>query len=182
MHLTWTDLLTLWMPWPQIILVLVASGTIYGLGWRRLRQRGSRRLANGWRLGAFLGGLVALGVAMLSAIEVLHDMLFTFHMLQHLLIMMVGAPLIMLADPYVGLTYRQEFYAGEAEDMATVLDLDATVTVRGTTYDNVLVVKAFTPLDPDSKELNYVVPGIGIVMESPLDMTERVELIEHTVA
>jgi putative membrane protein len=100
MYLTWQDLLTLWMPWPQIILILVTLGIIYGLGWRRLRKRGSTRLANGWRLAAFMTGLVALGLAMLSAIEVLHDTLFTLHMVQHLLIMMVGAPLIMLADPF----------------------------------------------------------------------------------
>jgi putative membrane protein len=100
MYLTWIDLLTLWMPWPQIILILTGLGVLYGVGWFRLRQLGSRRLANGWRLVSFMGGLVALGVAMLSAIEVLHDMLFSMHMVQHLLIMMVGAPLVMLADPY----------------------------------------------------------------------------------
>jgi putative membrane protein len=100
MNLTWTDLLTLWVPWPQIILILIASGVIYGLGWRRLRQKGARRLANGWRLAAFVSGLVALGLAMLSAIEVLQDVLFSIHMIQHLLIMMVGAPLLLLADPF----------------------------------------------------------------------------------
>ena len=100
MYLTWKDLLTLWMPWPQIILILVASGVLYGTGWWRLRQRGAHRLANGWRLASFLGGLAALGIAMLSAVEVLYDTLFTLHMVQHLLIMMVGAPLLMLADPY----------------------------------------------------------------------------------
>jgi putative membrane protein len=100
MYLTWKDLLTLWMPWPQIILILGASGVLYGRGWWYLRQQGAYQLANGWRLASFLSGLVALGVAMLSAVEVLHDVLFTLHMVQHLLIMMVGAPLIMLADPY----------------------------------------------------------------------------------
>ena len=100
MYLTWQDLLTLWMPWPQIILILVTLGIIYGLGWRRLRKQGSTRLANGWRLAAFTIGLAALGLAMLSVVEVLHDMLFKLHMVQHLLIMMVGAPLIMLDDPF----------------------------------------------------------------------------------
>jgi hypothetical protein len=90
--------------------------------------------------------------------------------------------IIMLAEPYVGLTYRQEFYEGEAEDMATVLDLDGTVTVSGTTYDDVLILKAFTPLDPDAIEYNFVVPGIGIVAEGPLDAPgERVVMVEHTL-
>ena len=85
MYLTWKDVLTMWMPWPQIILILVASGVLYGRGWWYLRQRGAYRLANGWRLASFLSGLVALGIAMLSAVEVLHDILFTLHMVQHLL-------------------------------------------------------------------------------------------------
>ena len=90
--------------------------------------------------------------------------------------------IIMLAEPYVGLTYRQEFYAGEAEDMATVLDLDGSITIRGTTYEQVLILKAFTPLDPLSIEYNFVVPGVGIVAEGPLDVPEeRVVMVEHTL-
>ena len=100
MHLSWQDVLTLWMPWPQIILILIGLGVLYGRGWRYLRRQGARRLANGWRLAAFIGGLAALGLAMLSAIEVLYDLLFAVHMIQHLLIMMIGAPLLLLADPY----------------------------------------------------------------------------------
>ncbi|UCC93211.1 MAG: hypothetical protein JSW25_00590 [Thermoplasmata archaeon] len=89
--------------------------------------------------------------------------------------------IIMLAEPYVGITYRQEFYAGEAEDMATVLDLDGTISIRGDVYHDVLVLKAFTPLDPDSVEYNFVVPGVGIVAEGPLDNpVGRVELVDHT--
>jgi cytochrome c oxidase assembly factor CtaG len=97
---TWKDLLTLWAFWPQIILILVGLGVVYGLGWRRLRERGAHQLANGWRLASFIIGLLTLGLAMLSAIEVLQDLLFSLHMVQHLLIMMVGAPLLLLADPY----------------------------------------------------------------------------------
>jgi putative membrane protein len=100
MDLSWKELLSLWVPWPQVILSLAVLGLVYGLGWYRLRQRGARRLASGWRLAAFVGGLAALAVAMLSAIEVLTDLLFTIHMVQHLLIMMVGAPLLILANPY----------------------------------------------------------------------------------
>ncbi len=100
MNPTWQDLLSLWAFWPQIILILVALGALYVRGWWRLRQRGSQRLANGWRLASFLAGLVTLGVAMLSFIEVLYNLLFSLHMVQHLLITMVGPPLLLLADPY----------------------------------------------------------------------------------
>jgi len=35
----------------------------------------------------------------------------------------------MPADPAIGLTYRQEYYEGEAEDEAEVLSLDEQVEV-----------------------------------------------------
>ncbi len=89
-----------WRPWPQIILILVTLAVLYGRGWHRLRQRGSRRLANGWRLTSFMAGIGVLGLAMLSPIEVLQEMFFSVHMVQHLLIQMVGPPLLLLADPY----------------------------------------------------------------------------------
>jgi cytochrome c oxidase assembly factor CtaG len=100
MSLSWKDLLILWVPWPQIIVILMGLGVLYGLGWYRLRKLDARRVASGWRLASFLAGLAALAVAMLSAIEVLQDLLFSIHMTQHLLIMMVGAPLLLLANPY----------------------------------------------------------------------------------
>ena len=86
--------------WPQIILVLGGAGGVFYLGWCRLRERGFRRLANGWRLAAFFGGLLTLGLAMLSFIEVLQDLLFSVHMVQHILIATIGPLLLLGADPY----------------------------------------------------------------------------------
>jgi putative membrane protein len=91
--------------WPQIIVMLGAAGGVYAVGWRRLRERGFRRLANGWRLTAFVGGLFALGVAMLSFIEVLQDLLFTVHMVQHILINTIGPLLLLVADPFPALLW-----------------------------------------------------------------------------
>lgn len=99
MNLLW-DWLLQWKLWPQIILILGVLGFLYVRGWRALRARGGRHTATGWRLAAFLGGLVALALAMLSPIEVLSTLLFSAHMVQHLLIKMVGPPLIWLAAPY----------------------------------------------------------------------------------
>jgi cytochrome c oxidase assembly factor CtaG len=93
------DWLFQWRFWPQIILSLAGLAFIYGLGWQRLRQKGAYRLANGWRLASFLGGLAALWLAMISFIEVLQEFLFSVHMVQHLLIAMIAPPLLMLADP-----------------------------------------------------------------------------------
>lgn len=93
----------LWLEWewrPEIVLVLLFLGITYGLGWWRLRRRGYRGLAGGWRLAAYASGLVVLVLALLSPIDALQSLLFTFHMIQHELLMMVAAPLLWLGSPF----------------------------------------------------------------------------------
>jgi cytochrome c oxidase assembly factor CtaG len=51
------------------------------------------------RTWAFVGGMVALAFALLSGVERYDTTLFSVHMVQHLLLTMVGAPLIVLAAP-----------------------------------------------------------------------------------
>ena len=51
------------------------------------------------RTAAFMGGLVAIAVALLSGIERYDTTLFSVHMVQHLLLIVVAAPLIALAAP-----------------------------------------------------------------------------------
>jgi putative membrane protein len=84
----------------EILLPLLAAGAFYGRGWHRLRQRGSKRLATRWRLVAFVGGLLTIVVSLLSAIDSFSADLFLMHMIQHLLLIMVAAPLIMVANPF----------------------------------------------------------------------------------
>ena len=73
--------------------------------------------------------------------------------------------IVMLADPRVGDTYRQEFYAGEAEDQATVVGLDESVEVPYGPFDAVLKTEDRNPLDPKILENKYYAPGIGVVFE-----------------
>jgi len=93
------DLLWQWQWRPEVIFVLVALGAAYSIGWRRLRRRGHAKLARGWRLIAYLSGLAVVALALLSPIDVLVAWLFSVHMVQHLLLTMVAAPLLMLANP-----------------------------------------------------------------------------------
>jgi putative copper resistance protein D len=51
------------------------------------------------RTWAFVGGTIALAFALLSGIERYDTTLFSVHMVQHLLLVMVAAPLIVLAAP-----------------------------------------------------------------------------------
>lgn len=86
---------------PEILIPLIVAGVIYYRGWRRLRLKGrqSRGLATGWRLAAYWTALVLIGLALLSPVDVLAGQLFFMHMIQHLILMMLSAPLLMLANP-----------------------------------------------------------------------------------
>jgi putative membrane protein len=97
-------LLLSWDLRAELILVLILAGSVFGLGWWRIRsaqeQRpGHRWLATGWRLAAYLGGLIILGVALMSPIDVLGGHLFSMHMIQHLLLVMIVPPLLLIANP-----------------------------------------------------------------------------------
>jgi hypothetical protein len=84
------------------------------------------------------------------------------------------------ADPEVGMTYRQEYYAGEAEDAAAVLSLDERVEVAFGQYDGVLMTKDYTPLEPDVLEHKFYARGVGMVLALQISGgSGREELIAH---
>jgi len=89
--------------------------------------------------------------------------------------------IVMEASPKVGDTYRQEYYAGEAEDMATVLNVNESKTVSAGAYQEVVVTEDFTPLEPDTVEHKYFAPGVGFVMGTMVKGgSEEIELVEIT--
>lgn len=92
-------LLGSWEWRPTVVITLVMLGGIYTWGWVRLRRRNSR-LANGLRLASYHGGLLALALSLLSPIDWLGGQLFFMHMVQHLLSIMIAAPLLWLASPF----------------------------------------------------------------------------------
>jgi hypothetical protein len=69
--------------------------------------------------------------------------------------------IIMPSDPKVGQSYHQEYYPGEAMDMARVLSFDASVKVRYGSFDEVLETREWTPLQPGFSEKKYYVGGVG---------------------
>jgi hypothetical protein len=69
--------------------------------------------------------------------------------------------IIMPADPKVGKSYPQEYYPGEAMDMAKVLSLNASVTVPYGSFDRALETREWTPLQPGFSEKKYYVRGVG---------------------
>src|SRR5215212_11527803 len=78
--------------------------------------------------------------------------------------------IMMQANTKVGQTYRQEYYPGEAMDMARVLSLNVSATVPYGSFDHVLVTKEFTPLEPGYVEHKYYAPGVGQVSGGGLEL------------
>jgi hypothetical protein len=89
------------------------------------------------------------------------------------------AGIVMLADPQVGDTYRQEWYPGHAEDAAEVVSLSEEVTVPYGTFTNCLQTREFSTIDPELNEYKYYCTAVGAVtLEVVIDSGERVELID----
>lgn len=91
--------------------------------------------------------------------------------------------IVMLADPRVGDAYRQELYAGEAEDMGEVLEVGATRSIGLGEYRDVVVTEDWTPLEPEVIENKYYAPDVGMIAEEKTaGGSGSAELIEYTPA
>lgn len=89
--------------------------------------------------------------------------------------------IIMPGDPEVGKVYRQEFFKGQAEDMAEILRVDDKATVPFGSFEGLLVIQEWTPLEPDVIEEKYYAKDIGVVLERTVrGGSGRSELIEFT--
>src|SRR5215467_15990057 len=81
------------------LLVVGALLLLAGVGVRGwVRGRRHRPLA-GWRLAAWLAGLALVWLATASPLAGLDRALLTVHMLKHLVLMTVAAPLLLVAEP-----------------------------------------------------------------------------------
>lgn len=104
-------LLTSWDFRLIVIIGLAIPGILYIRGWRYLRTvtrssddpgRANPRaaLVAGWKPVAYLSGLVVTGFALMSPVDVLGGQLFFMHMIQHLLMIMISAPLLLVSNPF----------------------------------------------------------------------------------
>ena len=59
------------------------------------------------------------------------------------------AGIIVAAEPKQELTYREEYYAGEAEDAAEVLDTDAKVQVPYGRFTGAMITRNFSGIEPN---------------------------------
>ena len=74
------------------------------------------------------------------------------------------AGVVMPGEPQVGLSYRQEYLEGEAEDAAEIVSLDEQAEVPFGHFQDVLLTKEITPIEPNVLELKLYAPGIGMVL------------------
>ncbi len=89
-----------WSWEPTILVGLGLALGLYTIGWRRLQQRGRGRVGlPAWRAWCFVAGLLTVGVALLSPIGVYGGLFFFLHMTQHVLLILVAAPLLWLGMP-----------------------------------------------------------------------------------
>jgi putative membrane protein len=89
------ELWTAWNADPVIITGLLLATWAYLRG----RSRGRARAAEKWRARCFAGALAAIAVALLSPLDVLSGALASAHMVQHLLLTLIAAPLLVLSAP-----------------------------------------------------------------------------------
>jgi putative membrane protein len=89
----WNDLARAWSFEPLIVISLAISALLFASGLRR--QRSIRT----WEALCFAGGWFALFVALVSPLHAWGQVLFSAHMTQHEILMLVAAPLLVLGRP-----------------------------------------------------------------------------------
>jgi len=84
--------------------VILAAGALYGTGVLRAWERAGRgHLVRPHQVACFAAGLAALLAALVSPIDTLADTSLTAHMVQHVLLIAVAAPLLVLGAPVVAI-------------------------------------------------------------------------------
>jgi len=95
----WAHVLTAWTIRPQLLIPVLAAGWLYASGARVVGRRYPRAPWPPGRMAWFLAGLAVLLLALTSPIDVYAEVFLWVHMVQHLLLMSVVPPLLLLGAP-----------------------------------------------------------------------------------
>jgi hypothetical protein len=81
------------------------------------------------------------------------------------------AGIAMPANPEPGLSYRQEYYKGEAEDKAAVVTVgqERVQVPYGFVSKDVLMTRDLVPLEPRVQELKFYARGVGLLLSVHTD-------------
>jgi putative membrane protein len=92
-----------WPVQPVEVFIIVLAAVLYGRGSRR-RGPGHRAVSERrWRAAAYYGGLLSVVMALNTPVDPLAERLFSVHMAQHLLLLVVAPALIVLSAPWLRL-------------------------------------------------------------------------------
>jgi putative membrane protein len=98
----WHDLARAWSFEPLVVISLVLTAVLFAIGLRRLwREAPRNRSTRMWEAICFACGWLALFVALVSPLHAWGRVLFSAHMSQHEVLMLVAAPLLVLGRPLV---------------------------------------------------------------------------------
>src|SRR5688572_24170260 len=90
-----------WKPDVLAARTLIIAMVLYVIGLGRLFATGGLARVPRLEIGAFLTGWIVLAAALLSPLATLSEWLFSAHMTQHELLMLVAAPLLAIGRPLV---------------------------------------------------------------------------------
>jgi cytochrome c oxidase assembly factor CtaG len=109
---------------PWIMAPLLVLGTLYAIGSLVVRRRSTQQPRRAWQEIAFWSGWLTLVGALTSPLHWLGEHLFTFHMIEHEILMAVSAPLLVVANPVGfilwGLPHRGRLIVGRAMRLPVV--------------------------------------------------------------
>jgi putative membrane protein len=89
-----------------VLFGLTLAALVHAIGLRRLwRAAGMGHGVRAWEAAAYFAGLLAVALAVASPLDALSSALFSAHMVQHLLLTLVAAPLLVLGRPGVVLPW-----------------------------------------------------------------------------
>jgi len=101
---TFSQLFTQWDVPPIATSLLVLTAWVYVRGWIRIRRTRPAKFPS-WRLTCFLGGIIALFVAVASPLDTFSESLLVMHMAQHYVFISVAPPLLLFGAPVVPLLH-----------------------------------------------------------------------------
>lgn len=90
-----------WALDPAIVAPLLLAAAWYAAGVRALWSGGDRRVVDSRQVASFAVGCAVMALALISPLHEASELLFSAHMIQHELLMVVAAPLLILGRPAV---------------------------------------------------------------------------------
>jgi putative membrane protein len=100
------DLPSAWTFEPEVVIPLLLAFGLYVRGVHELWQTaGTGHGIRTWEVGAFMAGVGSLVIALISPLHAMGSVLFSAHMVQHEVMMLVSAPLLVLGRPGIAMIW-----------------------------------------------------------------------------